>query len=123
MNSLFCFSSLSLSLVTKSCPTLGTPWTVACQAPLSMEFSRQESWSGLPFPSAGDLPDPEIEPKSPALPADSSPTELLGKPFVFLRVCCNFESDPSITGFYSILEFPFMSFTEVCNYTFICVIM
>ena len=44
-----------------------TPCTVACQAPLSMEFSRQESWSGSPFPSAGDLPDPGIEPGSPAL--------------------------------------------------------
>ena len=40
-------------LATKSCPTLGTPWTVACQAPLSMGFSRQEYWSGLPFPSPG----------------------------------------------------------------------
>ena len=44
-----------------------TPWTVAHQAPLSMEFSRQEYWSGLPFPSPGDLPDPGIEPRSPAL--------------------------------------------------------
>ena len=44
-------------LVTKSCPTLATPWTVACQAPLSMGFSRQEYWSELPFPSPGDLPD------------------------------------------------------------------
>jgi len=42
-------------------------WTVALQAPLSMEFSRQEYWSGLPFPSLGDLPDPEIELRSPAL--------------------------------------------------------
>ena len=40
-------------LVTKSCPTLATPWTVACQAPLSTGFSRQEYWSGLPFPSPG----------------------------------------------------------------------
>ena len=47
-----------------------TPWTVACQAPLSMEFSRQEYWSGLPFPSPGDLPDPGIEPGSPTLQAD-----------------------------------------------------
>ena len=45
----------------------GTPWTIAYQAPPSMEFSRQESWSGLPFPSAGDLPKPGIEPRSPAL--------------------------------------------------------
>ena len=45
------------------------PWTVACQAPLSMEFSRQEYWSGLPFHPPGDLPDPWIEPVSPVVPA------------------------------------------------------
>ena len=63
-------------LVAKSCPTLATPWIVACQAPLSMGFSRQEYWSGLPFPSPGDLPVPGIEPRSPALQADSLSTEL-----------------------------------------------
>ena len=63
-------------LVAKSCPTLATPWTIACQAPLSIGFSRQEYWSGLPFPSPGDLPDPGIELGSPALQADSLPTEL-----------------------------------------------
>ena len=47
----------------KSCPTLVTPWTVAHQAPLSMGFSGQEYWSGLPFPSPGDLPDPGIKPR------------------------------------------------------------
>ena len=52
-----------------------TPWTVDCQAPLSMGFSRQESLSGLPFPSLRGLPDPGIEPRSPALQADSSPSE------------------------------------------------
>ena len=52
-----------------------TPWTVAYQAPPSMEFSRQEYWSGLPFPSSGDLPDPGIEPRSPALLADTLPSE------------------------------------------------
>ena len=57
-----------------------TPWTVACLAPLSMKFSRQEYWSGLPFPSAGDLPNPEIDPGSPALQADSLQSELPGKP-------------------------------------------
>ena len=67
-------------LVAKSCPTLATPWTVARQTPLSMGFSRQECWSGLPFPSPGNLPDPGIKPWSPALQADSSPTELQGKP-------------------------------------------
>ena len=51
-------------LVTESCLTLGTPWTVAHQAPLSMRFSSQEYWSGWPFPSPGDLPDPEIKPTS-----------------------------------------------------------
>ena len=70
-------------LVTKSCPTLVTPWTVARQVPLSMGFSRQEYWSGLPFPSPGDLLDPGIEPRSPALQADFLPTELLGKPLAF----------------------------------------
>ena len=63
-------------LVTKLCPTLAIPWTVACQAPLSMGFSRQEYWSGLPFPSPGDLPDPGIKPRCPALQADDLPTEL-----------------------------------------------
>ena len=56
-----------------------TPWTVACQSPLSIGFSRQEYWSGLPFPSPGDLPDPGIEHGSLALQADSLPTELQGK--------------------------------------------
>ena len=51
------------------------PWTVACQAPLSMAFSRQEYWGGLPFPSPGDLPDPGIKPRSPALQADALPSD------------------------------------------------
>ena len=53
-------------LVAQSYPTLETPWTVAHQAPLFMEFSRQEYWSGLPFPSPGDLPNPEIKPQFPS---------------------------------------------------------
>ena len=52
----------------------------ACQAPLSMEFPTEESWSELPFPSPGDLPDPGIEPVSPALQADSSPMSHQGSP-------------------------------------------
>ena len=59
-----------------------TPWTVAHQAPPSMGFSRQEYWSGLPFPSPGDLPNPGIEAGSPALQTDSLPTELQGKPTI-----------------------------------------
>ena len=58
-----------------------TPWTVAYQAPLSIGFSRQGYWSGLPFPSPGDLPDLGIELRSPALQADTLPSEPPGKPF------------------------------------------
>ena len=57
-----------------------TPWTVAYQAPLSMGFSRQEYWSGVPFPSPGDLPDPGIKPGSPAFQADALISEPPGKP-------------------------------------------
>ena len=52
-----------------------TPWTVAYQAPPSMKCSRQEYWSGLPFPSPGDLPNPGIEPGSPTLQANALPSE------------------------------------------------
>ena len=60
------------------------PWTVVYQVSLSMGFSRQEYWSGLPFPSPGDLPDPGIKPRSPALQADTLPSEPPGKPVLFL---------------------------------------
>ena len=69
--------------IIKLCPTLETPWTVARQAPLSMGFSRQECWSGLPCPPPGDLPDPGIEaesPVSPALEVDSLSLGSLGGP-------------------------------------------
>ena len=56
------------------------PWPVAHQAPLSMEFSRQEYWSRLPFPSPGELPDPELKPRSPAWQADCLLSEPPGKP-------------------------------------------
>ena len=59
----------------QSCQIFVTPWTVACQVPLSLEFSRQEYWKGLPFPSPGDVPNPEIKPRSSALQADSLPSE------------------------------------------------
>ena len=68
---LSCFSRVQL---------FATPWTVAHQAPLSMGFSRQEYWSGLPFPSPGDLPNSGIEPRSPSLQADSLLSETPGKP-------------------------------------------
>ena len=62
-----------------------TPWTVACQVTLSMEFSRQEFWNGLPFPSPRDLPDPGNKPGSPAMQAVSLPFELSRKPDNFLE--------------------------------------
>ena len=62
-----------------SCLTLATPWTVAQQAPLFMAFLRQEYWRGLPFPSPGDLPDPGIKRKSPALQADCLLAEPQGR--------------------------------------------
>ena len=55
--------ALSSSVV----PDFGTPWTVACQTPLSMEFSKKEHWSGLSFPPPGNLPNPGVKPASPAL--------------------------------------------------------
>ena len=69
-----------------SCVQLfATPWTVAYQASPSMGFSRQEYWSGLPFPLPGDLPDPGIEPGSPALEADALTSEPPGKPKELLK--------------------------------------
>ena len=68
------------------CPTLCDPWTIAQQAPLSIEFSRQKYWSGLPFSTPGDLPDPGIEPVSlmpPHWQADSLPAEPQGKLCVY----------------------------------------
>ena len=59
-----------------------TPWTVAYQAPLSMGFSRQQCWSGLPFPSPGDLPDSRIKPGSPTLQTDLLPSEQPEKPIL-----------------------------------------
>ena len=64
-----------LVLVAQSCPTLVTPWTAEHQASLSVGFLRQEYYSGLPFASPGNLPNPEVEPRSPALQADSLPSE------------------------------------------------
>ena len=72
-NILLC--TLCFCLFTKLCLTLATPWTVACQASLSMKFTRQEYWIAEPFPSQGDFPDPWIKPQSSALGEDSLPSE------------------------------------------------
>ena len=69
-----------VSEVARCVRLFATPWTVPHQAPPSMGFSRQEYWSGLPFPSAGDLPNSGIEPWSPTLQTDALPSEPAGKP-------------------------------------------
>ena len=74
-------------LVVQSCLTLCDLWTVAPQAPLSMGFPRQEYWSGLPFPSTRDLPDPRIKPRSPVVQANSLLTELPGKLLSYRARC------------------------------------
>ena len=85
-NIIFCNCVFSLLFLTFSRSVTSqlfvTPWTVSHQASLSMEFSRQEYWSGLPFPSAGDLPDPGIESASPALQVDSLQLSHLGRPSI-----------------------------------------
>ena len=70
---------------------IATPWIVAHQASLSMGFSRQEYWSGLPFPSPGDLPEPGIEPRSPALQADSLLSEPQGKQINLHKFTCSIQ--------------------------------
>ena len=77
------FQSVACSVTQFVCDPFVTPWTAACQAPLSVGFSRQEYWSGLPFPSPGNLPDPGIEPSSPVSPSLAGrffTTESPGKP-------------------------------------------
>ena len=90
-----------------------TPWTVACQAPLSMGFSRQEYWSGLPFPSPGDFPNPGIETESAAFASESFTTEppvivlYLFCLFFILYFCLPFRVGSFLELF---LQFPFLSF-------------
>ena len=86
--------SMCVLMCARLCLILCNPWTVAQQAPLSMEFSRQEFWSELPFPSPGDLPDPGIKPVSPALAGEFFTAEPLGKPLnIFINML-------SRTGFF-----------------------
>ena len=80
-------SSAVLCLVVQSCLTFCDPWTIACQAPLFMGFSRQEYWSGLPCSPSGDLPNPGIQHRSSALQVNSLPAEpprKSKKPYSFL---------------------------------------
>ena len=77
-----------------------TPWTVACQAPLSMGFPRQEHWSGLPFPSRGDIPNPGWEPTSPALAGVFFAAEPPWKPQKCYYSKTNFTLDSLFKGLY-----------------------
>ena len=81
-NSLYILYIIPLVKLLSCVQLFVTPWTVAYQVPPSMGFSRQEYWSVLPFPSPGDLPNPGIEPGSPAFQADALPSELPGKPYI-----------------------------------------
>ena len=83
-----------------------TPWTVAHQAPLSMEFSRQEYWSGLPFPPAGDLPNPRIEPVSSASPALAGGFFITESPITLSRVISFLQSEltTDVNHIYKILS-------------------
>ena len=84
----------SLSLVR----LFAIPWTVAYEAPQSMEFSRQAYWSGFPFASPGDLPNPGIEPGSPALQSDALPSERPGKPKEGIKDLINRKKNPEKRG-------------------------
>ena len=82
-----------VDLVAQSCPTLVTPWTVVQKTPLSMGSPRQEYWSGLPFPSPGNLPNPGIKSGSSALQVNSVLTETPGKPLQYLCSWVNVHFD------------------------------
>ena len=87
-----------------------TPWAVAYQVPPSMGFSRQEYWSGLPFSSPGDLPDPGVEPGSPAFQADALTSEPPGKPIIvsgeLLFIFWSFSQSQLFPTFFSIPQAP-----------------
>ena len=83
--SFLCYIAVSEWKMLNRVQLFATPWIVTHQASLSMEFSRQEHWSGLPFPFPRDLPNPGIKPRSPAFQADSSLSEPPGKPVLYCR--------------------------------------
>ena len=96
-----------------------TPGTVFCQSPLSMEFCRQEYWSGLPFPSPGDLPNPGTEPKSPALQVDSFCLSHQGSPINPKLLI--YPSSPFLFGNHNFVSFLWIYFFFV--YKFICIVL
>ena len=111
---LFCRQPDILSVSRSVVPDSATPWTAAHQAPLSMRFSRQGYCSGLPFPSLGDLPNPGIEPGSPALQADSLPTELQGKSLIYYlhvkgQLFCQLSAGERFSKNFSFLEIQYLN--------------
>ena len=116
--------SCACVLVTQSCLFVSL-WTVACQSPLSMGYFRKEYWSGLPFPSPGDLPDLGIEPAfpvSPALQAVSLPAEPLGKPFKYAYANfqrCDSHIQPHISHMCIVTS---VSSTSCCAFVFFAVL-
>ena len=94
-----------------SCADSATPWAVAYQAPLSMGFSRQAYWSGLPFPSPGDLPDPGIKLGSPTLQADSLPSESPGKP-IYVCICIKYVCLSVCMAFWNIFHVATIQFSK-----------
>ena len=101
--------------VAQSCSTFVTPWTVAHQAPPPMGFPRKEYWSGLPFPSPGDLPDSGIEPRSPTLQAVSLPSELPRKPQVGKVVWYShlLKNIPQFVAIYTVKSFGIVNKADV----------
>ena len=104
-----------------SCVRLSvTPWTVACQAPLSMEFSRQEYWSGLPFPFLGDFPNPGIEPSSPGSPVLAGrffTTEEAPRTYTLLPEDNKFNNSSSVRGLV-LPMFPHSNFSLILSHYF-----
>ena len=100
VENLYIYCALNIS-------SLVIPWAVACQAPLSMEFSKQECWSGMPFPFPGDLPDPGIEPRFPALQADYLPSVQFSSVAQSCPTLCNpmNRSMPGLPVHHQLLEF------------------
>ena len=106
------------ALIAKSCPTLETPWTVACQALPAMGFSRQEYWSGLPFPSPGALPNPGIEPGSPALQTDSLPTSYWEALLILIKTLSPHPSLPTSTSYQTHRQFSLPHLNQTSQHLF-----
>ena len=107
-------------LISKSCPILRIPWTVACQVPLPMGFPRQEYWSGLSFSSPEDLPDPRIRSTSPALQSDSLPLNRQGSPN--FRIVFSLSAE-NFTGILIVIHWIYRTFWVVLTSSWYCLLI